>query len=243
MQALRMLPWSLSESISTLVLLCLRFLVSLIPSMPSDSHSLSASSSVRFPGLWREGFAGDTPFRCECSKLSHFTCILSGYEWVSGFVSIYCRRRLLWSWLGKALIYELANSFYCHVPFLIGLESVTFAQPLISPILCFCLVGWLALCMCVGRGICLRKPSFDERNNLCCTVTVHRNLYIEQAQNVTEFCMFLVFLFPATQEANQVMSGFCALDRLFLLNMFYWLYLKCALETAVLSWPLWEHKS
>lgn len=53
---------------------CLVGLVFLVSSIPSDSYTLPASSSMRFPEFWGEGFDGDLPFRTERSKVSHSLC-------------------------------------------------------------------------------------------------------------------------------------------------------------------------
>ena len=54
-----------------------------------------------------EGFNGDIPFMTECSKVSHSLCNAS--MWVSAFVTIYSRRKFLWWWLKKALVYACSH--------------------------------------------------------------------------------------------------------------------------------------
>ena len=63
---------SVSVSLYQLCSLHLQGLVLLLSSITFGSHTPSASSSVGFPELWREGFDGDIPFRTEYSKVSLF---------------------------------------------------------------------------------------------------------------------------------------------------------------------------
>lgn len=65
-----------------------------------DSDNHFASSSKVFPELWWERINGDIPFRMECYTL-HIIRL-----WVSVFVLIYCRRKLLWCYLRETLVYE-----------------------------------------------------------------------------------------------------------------------------------------
>lgn len=61
-----------------------------------------------FPEPWVNGFDGDTPFRANCSKVwSH--SLHNFWQWVSVFVPICCKRKLLWWWLSKVLIYEYSR--------------------------------------------------------------------------------------------------------------------------------------
>jgi hypothetical protein len=60
-----------------------------------------------FSEPWVEGCDRDIPFRAECSKVSHSLHII--WLWVSIFIPIYCRRKLLWWWLSKTLIYEYSR--------------------------------------------------------------------------------------------------------------------------------------
>lgn len=53
-------------------------LVYLVSFSVSDFYTLPPSS-IGFPEAWGEGFDGDTPFRVECSKVSHF-CVMSASE-------------------------------------------------------------------------------------------------------------------------------------------------------------------
>jgi hypothetical protein len=59
--------------------LCLERLVSLVSSSPSDSSTLSASSSAGLSEPSGEGFDGDIPCRTECSRVSHSLYIVQLY--------------------------------------------------------------------------------------------------------------------------------------------------------------------
>lgn len=69
----------------------------------------------------REGLAADIPLKAECSMVLH--SLYTAQRLVSEFVPIYCKRKLLWWWLSKALIFEqnritFKNCFHGSVPFL-----------------------------------------------------------------------------------------------------------------------------
>ena len=53
---------------------------------------------------WRKVFSGDIPFRTEYSRDCH--SLSNIWLWFSTFIPTCCRRRLLWRWLIKALIYK-----------------------------------------------------------------------------------------------------------------------------------------
>lgn len=57
----------------------------LVSSIPSDYYTVSASYSVGFSDLRREGFDRDIPFMAERSKVCH--SLLSIWLWVSIFFS------------------------------------------------------------------------------------------------------------------------------------------------------------
>lgn len=61
----------------------------------------------RVPWVWGEGFDSDTSFMAEGSKVSH--SLHSVWLWVSAFAPICCRRKHLWWWPSKALIYEYSR--------------------------------------------------------------------------------------------------------------------------------------
>jgi hypothetical protein len=56
------------------------------------------------PESWGEGLDEDNRIWAECFLLSCSRHI--AWLWVSVFVPIFCRRKLLWRWLNKALIYN-----------------------------------------------------------------------------------------------------------------------------------------
>jgi hypothetical protein len=84
----------------------LRDLVPLVFSIHSGFYALSASSSTGFPELRKEGFDGDVPFRSEWSKVSN--SLNNVWLWISFFVPICCKRKLLWWWL-NSLIYKYSR--------------------------------------------------------------------------------------------------------------------------------------
>lgn len=95
---------SLCKFICVPILLCLDSLESLESSILSGLYFLSSSSSIGFPEPWGERFDGDSPFRDQCSKVSH--ALHNVCLWVSVFVAICSRRKHLWWWMSKELIYE-----------------------------------------------------------------------------------------------------------------------------------------
>lgn len=91
---------SLGELICASIVLCLEGLVSLVLSLPNDSHSLSTG----FPEPWENGFGGVILFMTACSTVSHSLPVI--WMWISVSVPLYCRKKILWWWSNKVLIYE-----------------------------------------------------------------------------------------------------------------------------------------
>jgi hypothetical protein len=106
-------PALFSEFIWVPVLLCLEGFVPLVSSVPSGCFSLSASTG--FPEPWGEGINEDIPFGTECSRGSCSLHIVP--LWISVFIPVYARAKLLWQWLSKTLTYKysrmLLESFCC----------------------------------------------------------------------------------------------------------------------------------
>ena len=97
----------LSEFIWVPALLCLEGLNSLVSSISSSFHPLSASFSTGFlePG-WK-GLVENTPFMDDCSDVSHSLLIV--YLWVTTLFPIYSRRKLFWRWLNKTKFYTYSR--------------------------------------------------------------------------------------------------------------------------------------
>jgi hypothetical protein len=70
------------------------------------AYTLSASSSTELPELCREGFDGDIHIRLSVPRSRSLHTV---WRWVSVFVPICYRRKLLWWWLSRALIYEYSR--------------------------------------------------------------------------------------------------------------------------------------
>jgi hypothetical protein len=77
----------------------------LLFSIPPGSYSLSAHSFSVFPEPWWEG---NILFRAKYSKVSHFLHIV--WLYISLFVPICFRKKMIWWWLSKAQIYEYNRS-------------------------------------------------------------------------------------------------------------------------------------
>lgn len=75
---------SLCKFICVSLLLCLKDLTPLVPSVPSGFYDPSTSSSTRFFEPRGERFYGETPSMTKCSKLSHSPPSVK--LWVSVFV-------------------------------------------------------------------------------------------------------------------------------------------------------------
>lgn len=131
----------------------LEVIVFLVSSISSGSYILCASLSIQcaeaFDG---DGFDGDTSFWIECSKVSNSRHII--WLWVSIFVPICYKRKILWRWLHMALIKNYSRmslevifllSSFCKTVvfgFNLGLRSnfsLVLGQ---SSIVRFDLVGW-----------------------------------------------------------------------------------------------------
>ena len=80
----------------------LESLVFLESSIPSGSHILFCLLFWMAPWSLRGGIWWSHAIRTECSKLSHSLHIV--WLWISVFVPICRRRKLLWRWVSKALI-------------------------------------------------------------------------------------------------------------------------------------------
>lgn len=93
---------SLSELICVLPVLIQRILFHWCSLAP-----LAFNSFCLFHGVgkfWGKGFGGDIPFRSEHPKSPH--SLYNVWLWVSIFVPICSKRKLLWWGWNKALIYE-----------------------------------------------------------------------------------------------------------------------------------------
>lgn len=97
-------------------------LVFLVSYIPSGSCNLYPSSSAGFPELWEEGFGGDILFRTKCSKVCH--TVHNVWLWISTVLYILCRRKFLWWWLSKALLYEYSRMSLAVILLLLFLNKI-----------------------------------------------------------------------------------------------------------------------
>lgn len=75
----------------------------LVSPISCGSYSLSVSSSVVFLGPWNERYCGYLPFRAEHFKASPF--LHTVWLQVCVFILLSSRRKRLWRWLSKLLIF------------------------------------------------------------------------------------------------------------------------------------------
>lgn len=137
--------------------------------MLSIPHGL-AIFSPPFPyGPWAGGeeIDRDIPFRMDYSKISyslHFIQLL-----VSVFIPIYCKRKLLWSWLSMTWISESSEFFYepfcCYIP----LVEHVFFPPLGS---CLYSVRFLNIQTMFRDGFHLTEWALNSTSKYICTLTM-----------------------------------------------------------------------
>ena len=101
-QSLCLLPQSLWVHMCV-SLQCLEGIASFVSSILPGFCSLFASSSSGLPKPLGKWFDEDLPLRSEYSTICHSLHIAQ--LWVSVFIPIYCRRKHLWWWLSRTLIY------------------------------------------------------------------------------------------------------------------------------------------
>ena len=91
--------------------------------------SSASSSSAGLPESWGEGLDEDNRIWAECFLLSCSRHI--AWLWVSVFVPIFCRRKLLWRWLNKALIYNHDRTLLGVILLLYSFSrTIVFGSPL-----------------------------------------------------------------------------------------------------------------
>ena len=86
----------------------------------------STYTSTIFPGSWHKGFYEDSPFMNVCSKV--FDILKTDWLRVFVFVSIYYRRKDLWWWLIKTLIFINSRMSLRVILLLCGLSKHKYMQ-------------------------------------------------------------------------------------------------------------------
>ena len=90
--------------------MCLEHLISLVSSIPTGSYNRFSSSSAWFYELWGR-FDRSILLMIECSKFSYtLHCPVVGLCFIFCLFSpIYYRRRFLWWWLSKIVVYSCSR--------------------------------------------------------------------------------------------------------------------------------------
>ena len=107
------LYWTYSEPMNEFVceqvILCLKDIISLVPSITTTSYNLSASSFAKFPDPWVGKFHGNILSGTDFWR-SLILCAFSSCEDV--FVPTYYRWKLPWWWLDKTLVYGYSRKSF-----------------------------------------------------------------------------------------------------------------------------------